>query len=317
MKKRKINSPCIRSFLLSVLIVLGICTQNSNAAKSSDAAFIEYKYSPTSEKNFKAKDGSSYKINASEYDVKTKFAIPLYEVKDVRPIFIFLNINYELLSCNYALEGKQNASLSSIDKLHSIGSSIGAYVSLNKGLGMVFNVGGSLNTNLDEVQRVDQKDLSVNGNVVFIRTNKNMSYQYGITTSSSFGKPMILPIVGFSWKPTPWFQYSVLIPQQTSAWFLGDKWSLGLTALIDGMQYRLIRDDQANNFTLSRSTVESDIALRYKVWKNLSVYSELCYLVKQTVTLNEPDNSKNSEIEFSGDKVDRVSIRAGIAFSPH
>lgn len=297
-----------------VLICLCMLNQNLHAAKISDAAYVEYKLSQQSNRSFETKDDSTLNIKESEYDIKAKFGAPLYASTEGHPIYVFLNLNYELLSCNYKIN-TSSSSLKSIDKLHTIGSGLGAFVVINKNLSMNFSLGGSLNSNLNKIKRVDQNDLLVNANMVFIKTYNISSFQYGLTISSSFGKPMILPILGFTIKPVEWFQYSIMIPYQTSAWLIGSKFSLGLTAQIDGKNYRLIRDDEANDYTLSRTSIETSTSLRYNIWKQFYTYADVCYLVKQSMTMNYPDGTKYSDIDYSGSMSERISLRLGLAYS--
>lgn len=297
------------------LLCILILASHVFSAKISDAAFVEYKASRKSSNTMEKGGDTSNTAKFSEYDIKAKFGAPLYQSTEGRPLFILMNMKYELLTCNYQFTQADGNSLSSIDQLHTLGTGLGAYIAIKEDLAMRFSIGASLNTNLNKFQRVDQKDLLVDANLVFIRNHGIFSYQYGMTTSSSFGAPMILPIFGMTWKPTPWFQYGLLIPYQTSAWFMKDRFSLGITAQMDGNNYRLIRDDAANNYTLSRTSLESSLSLRYRLYKQFHLYSEVGYLIKQTMTMYEPDGKQRLEIENTGSATERMSMKAGLAYS--
>lgn len=283
------------------------------SAMASDFAYIEYQYIPESSTEASL-HGEPEDITTSQHSIKTQFGIPLYAPEGADPFYAGLNFSYSQKNTYIDYEDGGD---STEERLHALSSAMNVYVPVENNLGISFALGGSLNTNFDNTKEIDQRDFVTNGSLVFIKSGGNTTYTYGLSSVSSFGKPMILPILGFSIKPQPWFEFSILAPSEIATYAYYQKTTFGIFTRLTGDEYRLSHNDDSNNYTLSFSALETGVSLRYGVWNHIYLYSESGVYPYRVETVNRPDGSNYTNTSYGDNLIKGGFIRIGVAFNAH
>ncbi|MCP4131162.1 MAG: hypothetical protein GY754_09295 [bacterium] len=284
-------------------------------AENTDVVFIEYKYLSPSNDRLHNDSTSARDIRTVHHNLNTKVTIPLYKTDAEKPVRVFTMLQYELIHAAYRETGSNTVLLNSIETLHALKAGLASYVPLGASSGMYFDLAGSINTDLGQFKEIDSKDVITSGNIIFNYKYSSLFFRFGLTSTSKFGRPLIIPILGLTWKPVSRFKYKLLIPHGTSAWFQYSIFQAGLFARLKGNQFRLIRNDAANNYSVSLLMVETGFSLRFNVWNKLHVYGDFGVHPYRSLTVYKADNSTSSEINYSRAFNDMLFMRFGVAYS--
>ena len=302
---------------LSFNVVLSMVILSSIAigAEKTDAMFLEYKYSFNSSDKFNRDNMPDQDVTSHLHNINAKVTIPLYRTTAKKPISIFTVFTYDSIITKYRLTEDADPVLNSIESLHAVKGALASYVPLGLHKGMFFSIAGGINTDLSQVEKIDSRDIVTSGNMIFNYKFNTVIFQYGIASTSNFGRPMILPVLGISYRPNSWFNFNCIIPYEISLWYLSEIFRSSLYARIKGNQYRLIREDEANNFTISFVTLETGFSIRYKIWKKLFIFSEGGIHPYRNLTIYNNSNSKTAVIDYSKKITEMLFIKFGIAYS--
>ncbi len=305
-----------RTGIISIFVLLiAVNLPLLHAAEDLDVMYFEYKYMVPSGDTINVTGEPSAGIDTSQYDISTMVKLPLYATEADKPVRILAIFRYDLIHADYRETGTGEDLLNSIETLHAVKFGLGSFVPLGPRAGMYFDLAGSINTDFNKIGDLDWKDVITTGNLMINYRYSSLFLQFGITSTSKFGRPMVLPIVGFVWKPVSWFHYKLRIPHTTSAWIQYKIFHGGIFASIVGNQFRLMRNGEANDYVTSLTMVETGLSMRVNVWNKMYIYSDLGVHAYRRLIVYDRNSSERAKISYSQDFTDTFFVRVGIAYS--
>jgi len=305
----------IKSAFLVLITLISAGETILYAADDLDVMFFEYKYMIQSNENIKLNNGTSEDFTANQYNISTMAKIPVYTSEPKCPVRVIASFRYDLIHSDSQDTGTGDIELNSIETLHVIKMGIGSYIPLSLKSGMFFQLSGSIHTDFNKPEELDWRDIVTSGNLIFSHRFNRLSIQFGITSSSNLGIPMILPLIGLTWKPFDWLVYKLTLLYETSLWFNYKIFQTGIYTRITGYQFRLMRNDQVNNFSVSQSTVETGLGIRVNIWDKVYLYSDLGMHPYRKTTIYDKSNNERAKISYSNSIRNSFFVKVGVSYS--
>lgn len=139
--------------------------------------------------------------------------------------------------------------------------------------GIVASVGGGVYAPVDEIST---KALLANGGVIFVcHLRKNLDLGIGAGVTNSYGIPMLLPMVYFSWRNAGRYELTVDMSNSMKvsvATRLGKRWKLELAALdMDGMS--AVMQVEGKSKIYSTLLLKSYISPSYRLGRKTELYA--------------------------------------------
>ena len=143
---------------------------------------------------------------------------------------------------------------------------------LSKRWSFIASIGGGVYAPINEVST---KSILANGGIVFIyKLNKNMNLGVGAGLTNSYGVPMVLPMIYFSWQKLSKYEFKIDMASgmkiSASTWF-NKRIKVELTVLeVDGMSAVINREGESKIY--STVMLKSYISPSFHINKKMSFY---------------------------------------------
>lgn len=166
---------------------------------------------------------------------------------------------------------------------------------MSKTWNIMFMASAGVYTNM---KKINSSDVLAMGGVIFIKQfNPRTALGFGPVVSNSFGVPMILPAIYFTWKTEGKFQVLVNFPQRVEVGMkVNEAINLKAVGEISSMTADVDREDK---FMLSYLQVVTGLRPEFKIGKSLSIELTGGYAVYRSMTFTSRKLS-----DFFKDKTD-------------
>jgi len=252
--------------------------------------------------------------NSSNSSQNLKLQITRLSVGEVIPTIycrehsqILYGIRYDLLYLNF---DNWTFSSNKPEYLHFLRNELTVIQDINDH----WKITGLLNLGLatDLKKKINWDDAHIHTYVSISNNFPELGYGFGVTYTSYFGSPILLPVIQAYWKPSEFFRFEMFLPKNISFWYVPNKNSeVGIKSVIYGNRYHLgeftTNEEDAD---LHYSIITIGPSIKYRIFSCFLLYLETGYTLHRRLeiankTFSEKLNPDNN-----------YYLRAGLVFRP-
>jgi hypothetical protein len=271
------------------LVLLGI--NNSIAQEKTNVIYerlekfpvFSFDYFNHANSNFDIDSGSG-EIKMNEFIATLQFASPLKQGET------FLLNKFQYTFFNYEADFVAN-SLNSEKNFHAIEYTLGIVHKLQNDWKVVASITPMLSSDFEE--SINSDDFLIQANAIAIkRSSPNFEYGFGLTYTTKFGDPLLLPVLKMTYRKRNWTTL-VFLPSYISQYYkVNENTKVGLKAVVYGNAFNATFDENRYNSDVNRvvySRITVGPEFQTKMYKNLYFNAALGVSLRNILEVQDTD----------------------------